>query len=105
MRNDPALDHIFRALADPTRRGIVELLCERDPSVSFIAEPLPMSLAMVTRHIQALERWGLVRTHKIGRVRVCRLEPHALELLHQWVTCQRSRWERVQAIRRERRVT
>jgi DNA-binding transcriptional ArsR family regulator len=105
MRNDSALDHIFRALADPTRRGIVELLCERDPSVSFIAEPLPMSLAMVTRHIQALERWGLVGTHKIGRVRVCGLEPHALELLHQWVTCQRSRWERVQAIRRERGVT
>ena len=94
MRNHLALNHIFRALADPTRRGIVELLCERDPSVSFIAEPLPMSLAMVTRHIQALERWGLIRTHKIGRVRTCWFEPQALELLDHWVrerrrSCQR----------------
>jgi len=96
MRNYAALNHIFRALGDPTRRHIIELLCDGDATVSFIAEPLPMSLAMVTRHVQALERWGLIRTHKIGRVRVCWLEPQALDRLDQWVAYQRSRWERHQ---------
>ena len=94
MRNYLALNHIFRALADPTRRDIVELLCDGDAPVTSIAEPLPMSLATVTRHVQALERWGLIRTHKIGRVRVCWLEPQALDRLDQWVAYQRSRWER-----------
>ena len=45
-------------------------------------------------HIKALETWGLIRTHKIGRVRVCSLEPQALDLLHEWVNYWRSRWER-----------
>ncbi len=94
MRNHLALNHIFRALADPTRRDIVELLCDGDAPVTSIAEPLPMSLATVTRHVQALERWGLIRTHKIGRVRVCWLEPQALDRLDQWVAYHRSRWER-----------
>ena len=85
MNKYVALNHIFRALGDPTRRHIVELLCDADASVSFIAEPLPMSLATVTRHVQALERRGLIRTHKIGRVRTCWLEPEALGLLDEWV--------------------
>jgi len=97
MRNHLALNHIFRALADPTRRDIVELLCDRDAPVTSIAEPLPMSLATVTRHVQALERWGLIRTHKTGRVRVCWLEPQALDRLDQWVAYQRSRWQRRQS--------
>ncbi|TLZ39245.1 MAG: winged helix-turn-helix transcriptional regulator [Gammaproteobacteria bacterium] len=86
----------FRALGDPTRRHIIELLCDGDATVSFIAEPLPMSLAMVTRHVHALERRGLIRTHKIGRVRTCWLEPEALRQLEEWVRYQRSRWERHQ---------
>src|SRR5438045_5869256 len=94
MRNYLALNHIFRALADPTRRAIVELLCDRDAPVTSIAEPLPMSLATVTRHVQALERWGLIRTLKIGRVRVCCLEPQALDRLDQLVAYLRSRWQR-----------
>ncbi len=97
MRNHLALNHIFRALADPTRRDIVELLCDGDAPVTSIAEPLPISLATVTRHVQALERWGLIRTHKIGRVRVCWLEPQALDRLDQWVAYQRSRWQRSQS--------
>ena len=96
MRNYAALNHIFRALGDPTRRHIIELLCDGDATVSFIAEPLPMSLAMVTRHVHALERRGLIRTHKIGRVRTCWLEPEAFRLLEEWVRYQRSRWERHQ---------
>jgi len=97
MRNYLALNHIFRALADPTRRDIVELLCDGDAPVTSIAEPLPISLATVTRHVQALERWGLIRTLKVGRVRVCWLEPQALDRLDQWVAYQRSRWQRRQS--------
>jgi len=97
MRNYLLLEHIFRALADPTRRHIIELLCDGDASVMFIAESLPLSLGRVTRHLQALERGGLIRTHKIGRVRTCWLEPRGLELLDDWVNEHRSRWQRYRA--------
>jgi DNA-binding transcriptional ArsR family regulator len=96
MRNYLALSHIFRALADPTRRFIIELLCERDASATVIADPLPLSLGQVTRQIRALERAGLIRTHKSGRVRTCWLEPETFDLLAGWVDEQRSRWERRQ---------
>src|SRR5947207_15396358 len=93
MRNYLALNHIFRALADPTRRDIVELLCDRDAPVTSIAEPLPMSLATVTRRVQALERWGLIRTLKIGRVRVRWLEPQALDRPGPCAADPRRRWQ------------
>ncbi len=96
MRNYLALNHIFRALADPTRRFIIELLCERDAEVTVIADPLPLSLGRVTRQIRALERAGLIRTHKTGRVRTCWLEPQTFALLAGWVAEQRSRCERRQ---------
>ena len=96
MRNYLELDRIFRALADPTRRFIIELLCERDAAVTVIADPLPLSLGRVTRQIRALERAGLIRTHKIGRLRTCWLEPRTFDLLAGWVAEQRSRWERRQ---------
>jgi DNA-binding transcriptional ArsR family regulator len=83
-RNYRALDRVFRALADPTRRTIIERLSDGDASVSDLAEPLPISLAAVVQHVQALEQSGLIHTDKAGRVRTCRLEPQALRLLDQW---------------------
>jgi len=77
---------VFRALADPTRRAIIERLGDGDASVSDLAEPLPISLAAVMQHVQALE--------KAGRVRTCRLEPQALRVLDQWITQRRSPWQR-----------
>jgi DNA-binding transcriptional ArsR family regulator len=94
MRNYLALDPILRALADPTRRLIIERLCERDASVTAIADPLPLSLGQVTRQIRALERAGVIRTHKTGSVRTCWLEPQIFDLLAGWVAEQRGRWER-----------
>lgn len=94
MSNYCDLNHVFRALADPMRRHIVELLCDDEASVSFIAEPLPISLVSVLNHLQALEKSGLVRTHKIGRVRTCWVEPRALRLLDQWVNEHLSRCQR-----------
>ena len=66
------MDSVFRALADPTRRAIIESLSDGDASVSDLAEPLPISLAAVVQHVQALEQCGLIHTEKAGRVRTCR---------------------------------
>jgi DNA-binding transcriptional ArsR family regulator len=89
-----ALDRVFQALADPTRRRIVERLSRGPVSVSELAEPLDMSLPAVMQHLQVLETSGLVRSEKLGRVRTCRVESAALESLEKWVVARRSTWER-----------
>jgi DNA-binding transcriptional ArsR family regulator len=87
-------DRVFHALADPSRRVIVERLSQGSASVSELARPLPMSLPAVVQHLQVLETCGLVRSEKVGRVRTCRLEPAALRPVEQWVGARRSTWER-----------
>ena len=96
MLNYRALDVLFRGLADPTRRLIVERLSDGEASVSVLVEPLPISVAAMLQHLRVLEESGLIHTEKVGRVRTCRLEPQALRLLDQWVTRHRSLWERRQ---------
>lgn len=88
------LDLTFQALADPTRRAMVERLACGPASVSELAEPLPMSLPAVVQHLQVLEQSGLVRTEKVGRVRTCRVEPEALGAVERWVAQRRSAWAR-----------
>lgn len=87
------LDRVFQALADPTRRAIVERLVRGPASVSRLAEPLPMSLAAVVQHLQVLEGSGLVRSEKVGRVRTCRIEPAVLREAEQWLRERRTLWE------------
>jgi DNA-binding transcriptional ArsR family regulator len=87
------LDLMFQALADPSRRGIVERLSRGPLSVSKLAEPLAMSLPAVMQHLQMLESSGLVRSRKIGRVRTCNLEETALRKVEQWVASRRATWE------------
>ena len=89
-----SLEPVFRALADPTRRGMVETLCRRPASVSELAEPLDMSLPAVLQHLQILEEAGLVRSEKVGRVRTCHLEPAGLRTAEAWIADRRSAWER-----------
>ena len=74
----PTLDLMFQALADPTRRAMLERLSRSPASVSELARPLPMSLPAVVQHLAVLEGAGIVKTEKVGRVRTCRLEPAAL---------------------------
>jgi DNA-binding transcriptional ArsR family regulator len=93
MLNWVALDRIFHALADPTRRYMVECLCDGEASVSWLAEHLPLSLPAILQHLQVLEEHGLIRTEKIGRKRMCRIEPQAVRLLDQWVTPRRRVWD------------
>jgi DNA-binding transcriptional ArsR family regulator len=87
-------DRVFHALADPTRRIIVERLSRGPASVSDLARPLPMSLPAVVQHLQVLETSGLVRSEKVGRVRTCQIEPEALRPVEQWFSARRSNWER-----------
>jgi DNA-binding transcriptional ArsR family regulator len=88
------LDRVFHALADPSRRGMVERLSRGPASVSELARPLAMSLAAVVQHLQVLEASGLVRSEKVGRVRTCRIEPSALRTAEHWITERRTSWER-----------
>jgi DNA-binding transcriptional ArsR family regulator len=80
-----SLDHAFTALADPTRRGILELLGRQDASITDLAERFDMTLTGVTKHVRLLEEAGLVRSAKIGRVRTCRLGPRRLEDELDWI--------------------
>jgi DNA-binding transcriptional ArsR family regulator len=88
------LDPVFQALADPTRRAIVDRLSRGPASVSSLAAPLPMSLPAVMQHLQVLEKSGLIRSEKIGRVRTCRIEPVAMQTAEQWIAERRATWER-----------
>jgi DNA-binding transcriptional ArsR family regulator len=85
---------MFQALADPSRRVMVERLCRGPASVSELARPLAMSLPAVVQHLQVLEASGLVRSEKIGRVRTCHVETKALRLAEQWINERRLLWER-----------
>ena len=93
MLEHQSLDRVFQALSDPSRRAIVERLTRGDASVSELARPLAMSLAAVVQHVQTLEASGLIRTHKAGRVRYCRLDRPALAQAEQWLTQRRTLWE------------
>lgn len=88
------VDAVFAALADPTRRQLVEQLGRGPASVSQLAEPLPMSLPAVVQHLQVLEACGLVRSEKVGRVRTCRLEVKRLDTVQDWIEARRRTWER-----------
>jgi len=88
-----SLDQVFQALADPTRRGMVERLVRGPASVSELSRPLAMSLPAVMQHLQVLEACGLVRSEKAGRVRTCHIEPASLRAAEAWVASQRTAWE------------
>jgi DNA-binding transcriptional ArsR family regulator len=92
--HDESINRVFHALADPSRRVIVERLSHGPASVSELARPLPMSLPSVVQHLQVLETSGLVRSEKVGRVRTCQIEPAALGPVEQWISARRSTWER-----------
>ncbi len=89
-----SLDPVFQALADPTRRVMVERLTFGPASVSELAKPLDMSLSAVMQHLQVLEQSGLVTSQKEGRVRTCRIEPMVLQNAEEWIARTRATWER-----------
>ncbi|SPJ24455.1 ArsR/SmtB family transcription factor [Palleronia abyssalis] len=81
---DP-LDLVFQALADPTRRRILAMLLEDDMAVTDVAEPLPISLAAVSKHLAILTRAGLITQERRGRLVWCKLDPGALRAASVWM--------------------
>ena len=94
LNQDQQLDAMFQALADPTRRKIVERLSRGPASVSEVAKPFDMSLPAVVQHLQVLEHSGLITTKKEGRVRTCTLDTGAMSRAEQWINERRQGWEK-----------
>lgn len=93
LKESHLLDRAFQALADSTRRAILERLTTRSMTVSDLARPFDMSLPAVMQHLTVLETAGLIRTHKRGRVRTCRIDPVAMRLVEHWIGDRRREWE------------
>jgi DNA-binding transcriptional ArsR family regulator len=89
-----SVEQVFRALADPTRRGVIERLARRPASASELAAPVEMALPSFVEHLRILEGCGLIRSKKTGRVRTYTLVPKRLQIAEGWLARQRSLWER-----------
>jgi DNA-binding transcriptional ArsR family regulator len=94
LNHSPPLDLMFAALADGSRRTMIDRLSRGPATVKELAEPLTMSLPGVLQHLRVLEESGLVRSEKVGRVRTCRLQPAALQAAERWIADRRAGWER-----------
>jgi DNA-binding transcriptional ArsR family regulator len=88
---DP-IDGVLHALADPTRRKVVERLSSGPATTSELARPFDMALPSFTEHLGVLQRSGLVSSRKTGRVRTYRLQPAPLDDLGAWIAGQRDLW-------------
>jgi len=88
------VDDVFKALSDPTRRGVLEHLGRQPASVSELAAPFDMALPSFVQHLKLLEKSGLVHSEKKGRVRTYRLAPARLRVAEHWLVQQRKLWER-----------
>jgi len=88
------LSRVFQALADPTRRAVLERLSSGPAPVSELAQPFKMALPSFSQHLEVLENCGLVRSRKSGRVRTYQLAPQPLQVAEQWMEMQRANWER-----------
>ena len=87
------LDTLFSCLADPTRRAVVQDLTRGPAPVSDLASKHDMALPSFLKHLDRLEKAGLVSSEKLGRVRVCTLHPEALATAETWIDRQRALWE------------
>jgi DNA-binding transcriptional ArsR family regulator len=90
---EPDLTALFQALADPTRRAMLERLARGPASVSDLAGPVPSALPTILAHLRKLESAGLIATQKDGRVRTCALVPQAMAPVQDWLAAQRAVWE------------
>ena len=88
------VDHVFRALSDPTRRHVLERLSRSPASVSELAAPFNMALPSFVQHMGILEECGLVQSRKQGRVRTYEIIPKRLKLAEDWMVRQRALWEK-----------
>src|SRR5882757_4341032 len=89
----PQLDGVFQALADPTRRAVLDRLGTGSASIGELAEPFSMALPSFMKHVHYLEKTGWIRTCKSGRVRTCTLERKSFDVVETWLGEQRGIWE------------
>lgn len=92
MLNGDRLDDTLIALADPTRRAILERLSRGQARVTEVAQPLPISLNSVSKHIRILERAGLVRRRQVGRDHFLSIDPRPLKQITDWMQSRQSLW-------------
>lgn len=88
------LSRVFQALADPTRRAVLERLSNGPTPMSELAQPFAMALPSFSQHLDVLENCGLVKSRKTGRVRTYRLAPRPLKTAEDWMAKQRATWDR-----------
>ena len=91
--SNPPLDLSFAALSDATRRGIIDQLGRGDASITSLADKFHMTLTGMKKHVQVLERAGLVVTQKVGRVRICKLGKRGLRAEAEWIEAHRKLFE------------
>jgi DNA-binding transcriptional ArsR family regulator len=89
-----AMNAVFHALGDATRRQMLANLADGERTVGQLAEPFEISLAAVSKHIKALEKAGLIRREVRGRTHFCRLEPGPLATAHEWLSYYEQFWNR-----------
>ena len=87
-----SIDTTFSALADPTRRQLLERLDGGPATVSMLAEPFDVTLTAIAQHLKVLESAGLIRTEKIGRQRLCTIDQAALAMAQAWIDERRTNW-------------
>jgi DNA-binding transcriptional ArsR family regulator len=90
--NEKELDAIFHALADPTRRAILSRLATGEATVNELAEPFPISLPAISRHLKVLEAAGLISRGRDAQYRPCRLEPAPLQDAQAWIGRHQAAW-------------
>ena len=101
---EPNLDRTLMALADPTRRAILQRLSRGEARVTELARPFPISLNSVSKHIRVLERARLVRRRRAGREHLLSFDPEPLDAAAAWIEAQRAFWsDRLDALERELR--
>lgn len=88
-----SVDPLFHALADPTRRAVVERLSAGPATVRDLAEPFSMALPSFMQHLSVLEKGGIITSEKIGRVRTCHLQSSAFEAMESWLGDRRAMLE------------
>jgi DNA-binding transcriptional ArsR family regulator len=81
----PQIDRTFAALADPTRRGVLERLGRGGATITELAQPFGISLTGMKKHVRILEEAELVTTEKVGRTRTCSLGPRRLDDVREWI--------------------
>ncbi len=90
---ETALNDVFHALADPTRRAVIQRLGQGPASVKDLAQPFDMALPSFMQHLRVLEEGGLIKSRKEGRVRTCEIRPKQLSKAERWLEDQRALWE------------